>query len=287
MSDARGRETGVDELRKALAQEWVEGLALAFEGMSGMRPEVEWAEPDSGPAPAASPEDALWYEQRFPVSSGASVWVGAPAGTWRTAGSLTLRAAGLETVDEGEARSTWLEILQQAFAALARTVGARLHRDLSLEGAAECAVPSGMREASPGTLTFPGEAPASFWLALSGPLVGALSEPSEPSVCGEDAAEEAEPGADADASRYPTLDLLLRVELPVSISFGKKSLPLREVLKLTTGSIVELDRDVDEPVDILVNQCLIARGEVVVVEGNYGVRIREIASRQERLRSLR
>jgi len=50
---------------------------------------------------------------------------------------------------------------------------------------------------------------------------------------------------------------------------------------------VELNRSVNEPVEVLVNQCLIARGEVVVVEGNYGVRILEIASRQERIRSLR
>jgi flagellar motor switch protein FliN/FliY len=50
---------------------------------------------------------------------------------------------------------------------------------------------------------------------------------------------------------------------------------------------VELDRDVNEPVEILVNRCLIARGEVVVVEGNYGVRIQQIASRQDRLRSVR
>lgn len=82
------------------------------------------------------------------------------------------------------------------------------------------------------------------------------------------------------------MDLLLDVELPVSISFGKTCLPLRDVLKLTTGSIVELNRTASDPVDVLVNQRLVARGEVVVVEGNYGIRIQEIASRQDRLRSI-
>ena len=82
------------------------------------------------------------------------------------------------------------------------------------------------------------------------------------------------------------MDLLLEVELPVSISFGKTSLPLRDVLKLTTGSIVELNRTASDPVDVLVNQRLIARGEVVVVEGNYGIRIQQIASRHDRLRSI-
>jgi flagellar motor switch protein FliN/FliY len=83
------------------------------------------------------------------------------------------------------------------------------------------------------------------------------------------------------------MELLLDVDLPVSISFGKAQLALKDVLKLTTGSIVELNRGVNDQVEVLVNQCLIARGEVVVVDGNYGVRIQEIASRQDRMRSLR
>jgi flagellar motor switch protein FliN/FliY len=83
------------------------------------------------------------------------------------------------------------------------------------------------------------------------------------------------------------MDLLLDVELPVSVSFGKTEIPMKDVLKLTTGSIVELNRGVNEPVEVLVNHCLIARGEVVVVEGNYGVRIQQIISRSDRLRSVR
>jgi flagellar motor switch protein FliN/FliY len=83
------------------------------------------------------------------------------------------------------------------------------------------------------------------------------------------------------------MELLLDVDLPVSISFGKTQIPLKDVLKLTTGSIVELNRGVNDQVEVLVNQSLIARGEVVVVEGNYGVRIQEIVTRQDRLRSLR
>ena len=85
----------------------------------------------------------------------------------------------------------------------------------------------------------------------------------------------------------PTMDLLLDVELPVSVSFGKTEIPIKDVLKLTIGSIVELNRNVNEPVEVMVNHCLIARGEVVVVEGNYGVRIQQIISRSDRLRSVR
>jgi flagellar motor switch protein FliN/FliY len=83
-----------------------------------------------------------------------------------------------------------------------------------------------------------------------------------------------------------TFDLLLEVELPVSVSFGRTQVPLRDALKLSTGSILELNRAITEPVEIIVNNCVIARGEVVVVEGNFGVRIQEVVSRQERLRTL-
>ena len=70
------------------------------------------------------------------------------------------------------------------------------------------------------------------------------------------------------------------------MSFGRAQVPLKDVLKLTTGSVVELNRAVSEPVEVIVNNCVIARGEVVVVEGNFGVRIQQVISRQERLRTL-
>jgi flagellar motor switch protein FliN len=82
------------------------------------------------------------------------------------------------------------------------------------------------------------------------------------------------------------LDLLLDVELPISVSFRRAQLLLKDVIKLTTGSIVELNRAVSEPVDIIVNNCVIARGEVVVVEGNFGVPIKQIVSKQERLKPI-
>ena len=91
----------------------------------------------------------------------------------------------------------------------------------------------------------------------------------------------------ATPSLSKSLDLLLDVELPVSVSFGRAQLPLKEVIKLTTGSIVELNRNVSEPVEIIINNCVIARGQVVVVEGYFGVRVQQVISRQERLRTLK
>jgi flagellar motor switch protein FliN len=77
------------------------------------------------------------------------------------------------------------------------------------------------------------------------------------------------------------LNFLLDVKLPLSISFGSAQMPLREVLKLTIGSSVELNRVAGDPVEIIVNDRVIARGEVVVVDGNYGVRVKQIVGRGE------
>jgi flagellar motor switch protein FliN len=75
------------------------------------------------------------------------------------------------------------------------------------------------------------------------------------------------------------LDLLLDVELEVMLRFGERSMLLREILELGEGSVVELDRAVDEPVDLLLDGQIIARGEVVVVDGNYGLRVLEVQAK--------
>jgi flagellar motor switch protein FliN/FliY len=72
------------------------------------------------------------------------------------------------------------------------------------------------------------------------------------------------------------LKLVMAVELSVSLRFGHRQMPLREVLELASGSVIELDRLVDEPVELLLDGKLIARGEAVVVDGNYGLRVTEI-----------
>ena len=82
------------------------------------------------------------------------------------------------------------------------------------------------------------------------------------------------------------IDLLLDVELPISVSFGHSEMPLKDILKLGAGSVIELDKAVNDPVTVIVNHKPIAKGEVVMVEGNYGVRILEVDSTADRIRSL-
>jgi flagellar motor switch protein FliN len=80
-----------------------------------------------------------------------------------------------------------------------------------------------------------------------------------------------------------TLDVLLDIELPLTVRLGSAQMTFGEVMGLNAGSLVEFGRAAEEPVDVLVNGRLVARGEIVMVQGNYGVRITEISSRRERL----
>lgn len=82
------------------------------------------------------------------------------------------------------------------------------------------------------------------------------------------------------------LDLLLDVNLALTLRFGQRVLTLREIVDLSSGSVIELDQQVQEPADLLLGDKLIARGEVVIVDGNYGIRITEVADARHRLESV-
>lgn len=89
---------------------------------------------------------------------------------------------------------------------------------------------------------------------------------------------EAEPGG---------MDLLLDVELETSLRFGSHEMPLSEVLELGAGDVVELDRYISDPVDLLVGDKIVAKGEVVLVNGSFGLRVLEVAEPRKCLESIR
>ena len=83
-----------------------------------------------------------------------------------------------------------------------------------------------------------------------------------------------------------SLAALLDVQLPISIPLGENKTLLEDVIKLGIGSVIELNSAVDDPVELVVNGRCFARGEVVTVDGFYGVRITEITSVGERIKSV-
>lgn len=83
------------------------------------------------------------------------------------------------------------------------------------------------------------------------------------------------------------IELFRDIELDATLQFGSREMLLREVLELGPGDVVELDRHVSEPVDLVVGDRIVARGEVVVMNGNFALRVTEVATPQLRLESIR
>ena len=83
------------------------------------------------------------------------------------------------------------------------------------------------------------------------------------------------------------MDMLLDIDVPVSVKMGSSRMFLKDILTMGSGNIIELDESADEPVELVVNNKVIARGEVVIVDGYFGFRIKEIVSRAERLKKLK
>lgn len=83
------------------------------------------------------------------------------------------------------------------------------------------------------------------------------------------------------------LELLYDIDLDATLRFGAREMTLHEVLELGPGSVLELDRHVTEPVDLIVGDRIVARGEVVVASGNFALRVTEVATPQLRLESIR
>ncbi|MFW6118980.1 MAG: flagellar motor switch protein FliN [Planctomycetota bacterium] len=83
-----------------------------------------------------------------------------------------------------------------------------------------------------------------------------------------------------------SLDLVLDISMPVTVELGRATMTVRELLQMGPGSVVELDRSAGEPIDLYVRDVCFARGEVVVVDNNFGLRITEVINAGRRIREL-
>jgi flagellar motor switch protein FliN/FliY len=271
-----------------LAETFASKLAESLEMMSGEKPVLKCS---AGEAP---PPGLRQWEQPFAVDGGLG-WLAGSDAAWTGIGAALLRAAGIEEEDPATAGSTFLETVVQAFSALAAEIGRRLGREVAAAKGKETTESSSDAVPTAADVDCPwyridgglGETPDAPLFVRFSAALSELSNPQPAKPALTEITPEAAPRAlSPSIENSRTLELLLDVELPVSVSFGRAQLQLKDVIKLTTGSIVELNRAVTEPVEVIVNNCVIARGEVVVVEGNFGVRIQQVISKQERLRTL-
>ena len=95
------------------------------------------------------------------------------------------------------------------------------------------------------------------------------------------------PGAAGGASMANDIDMILDIPVNITVELGRTRIPIKNIMQLAQGSVIELDGMAGEPMDVLVNGCLIAQGEVVVVNDKFGIRLTDITNPAERIRSLK
>ena len=98
--------------------------------------------------------------------------------------------------------------------------------------------------------------------------------------------DELKDGAAANPKADVNLDLVLDIPVDVSLRVGSTDISIRDLVSLVEGSVVALDQDAGEPMDVLVNGRLIAHGEIVIVDDQYGVRLTDVVSPTERIENL-
>ena len=235
---------------KPILSVWLAKLASLIEDLTGALPHIQPAvliDANSVPSQLFS------WEQPVSVAE-MSVWIGAESSVRQ---ALGYAASGVVAIGDPGGRNT-----EQSYQALLRRSWQ------GVEGAVE-----GRRLTAPPPdaqlMRIPVEMPGTGEIQLFVACHEALSD-----------ARNTESGRPSRVRRGTTLDLLLDTEIPLTVRFGSTRMLLQDVVRLGPGSVVELNRGMDEPVDIVANGRLVARGDVVSVRGNYALRITEIPERR-------
>jgi len=262
-------------------QIWVQSFSQVLEQVAGSAVPCalrQDAPPDFPPAG----DDSLWI--LVTCSGGLRGEMSlrlAAAGALRLAQTFMSEPVAPEAPLTSEHREAVVELLRQVAGIVTTSAKARWG-ELQLRLEAAPAAPS-WPPAATFWLLADEEGPSNVGMefGLSAALVAELrAEKSEPAKAAAEASSSA-PQPAASSTLQPNdgrLDLLMDVQLAMTLRFGARRLLLREVLDLGPGAVVELDRQVEDPVDLLLDGRLVARGEVVVMAGNYGLRVTEVVA---------
>jgi flagellar motor switch protein FliN/FliY len=225
-----------------------------------------------------------------PLGVGSFGWAATLAGDLEGRFAVLLDGTVLETplVGEGlDQKAGWKELVREAADAALGELLARTGRKCQVKCFDEIAEESQVSHA------FQLRSGDRTWTVLVRDELRAVDAGTEPEAgaraAPESGVEEAPGVAPPSPSPMltPGLELLLDIELEASLRFGAREMPLGEILDLGPGDVVELDRHVAEPVDLIVGDKIVARGEVVLVNGNFGLRVTEVAAPRKRLESVR
>ena len=224
-----------------------------------------------------------------PLAGEAFGWAATLAGEVTGRFAILLDGSVLETplVGEGvDQKAGWKELVRETFDAAAGELLARTGKKCQVANCEEIAAESQVSRA------FQLRSGDRAWTVLVRDELRAAEAQAQAQAAAPPASRAEDRDARAAAAPLPPgltpgLELLLDVELEASLRFGAREMPLGEILDLGPGDVVELDRHVADPVDLIVGDKIVARGEVVLVNGNFGLRVTEVAAPKKRLESVR
>ena len=228
---------------------------------------VSWDVDNPGPTSS----DLVWWSWSLSIDSACRMLAGASLATWREICGLEAEAS---PADFGaESLATLTSLIQEA----ARS---RFGSEVTCAAAERSQEPPGEWTSAPFAVQDASGADRSVHLSISPDLVAALGgSATDTDSTDTDNSDRRDLAPRAAAARN-SADILMHVEMPVSIVLGRTKMRFKDLLKLTNGSVVELDQMLDDEVEVRVNNCVIAYGEVVAVDGNYAVRILRMAAAQ-------
>ncbi len=293
MSDAQEQASG--PLHQALLQHFAEAAASVLSQIAGTALQAA----PVAPAEAAAPEPAAYQSVtllRIEITGAlqglCEIALTAPMSA-HFAALLTGEVADLSATEiSSDTREAAAELIQQ----ICGNAGDRLRHAF---GPLELKPHLAERDPDSGTRTFiriTGGDPALEFefhilrLALAAEPAPAPQSAAQPHASNppQSAAQPATPSPTHStvSSTNRNLDLLLDIELGVTLRLGTTQMPLKDIIELCSGSVVELDRRVEDPVELLIDGRLIAHGEVVIVEGNYGLRVTQVVTPGEKIACL-
>jgi flagellar motor switch protein FliN len=249
---------------------WLAEFGRAIEMFTGQQPSLGFSMTETLSIPKTAP--ALWMRQVFSCDSDFEIWIGAEEATWTELGK------SLGDGPPDSLRSTYLEIVNQA------QQGAATVTSLGL--------PTPIRCGNPETLSTARFDPAWFFLCdvelidkAGSPIVIAVEQTALKvlDIAPIPVVEKDASGSIAKNVESSALRRMAGLSLPVSVSIGSTKLEITKVLRARTGSVISLAKDTSDAVDLLVDGVIVARGELVVVKGNYGFRVRQIVNQSHRI----
>jgi flagellar motor switch protein FliN/FliY len=240
---------------------WTAEFVKSVEMFTGTAVAIE---PRAEDPNARVPDGVLWHEQAFERHETGRFWIG-------TAAPDAVRLLGDAAQDATSGAALFRELVAQSLKAAAERLNSSSYPGLKGLDTVSSEPPPASSAGTSLQITGSGE-PIAVWLHCDSAFARLLESAETSAAQSAAAAPPAQP-----ASSAP--DTLHGIDLPVVVVLGRATLRIAEVLKLTVGSIVELDTRVGEPVDVCIQGVVVARGEVVSIRGNYGVRIVEVLRR--------